>query len=94
MFSAGLNALGGYQVDGASLSAIASGLYAHHALRRGDLSLLGRYSAISTVKLVTLQLAVINTVAGLYAFATGDRRKESLVTGRYGVFAKDLPPGM
>lgn len=91
IFSAGLNLIGGYKIDSASLSAISTAGYARYAVRRGDLLQWRHPTALGSVKLVALGFAVVHTVAGFYAWGTGDRRQEKEQTGRAGVFFKDLP---
>ncbi|KAL2175372.1 uncharacterized protein P884DRAFT_248075 [Thermothelomyces heterothallicus CBS 202.75] len=68
--------LAGFQTDGAGMTAAWSGVYALLAARRRPASLRSRFSLRGVVRGAAVGLAVANTVAGLYTYATGDRKKE------------------
>lgn len=67
----------GYRIDAAGLGAAWSGLYVLLAARRRPASLRSKFTARGAVRGVAMGLGGINTVAGAYVYATGDREAEA-----------------
>lgn len=70
--------LAGFRTDGAGMTAAWSGIYTLLAARRRPpASLRNRFFSLrGVVRGAAMGLGVVNTVAGLYTYATGDRQKE------------------
>jgi hypothetical protein len=83
--------LAGFKTDGAGMTAAWSGVYTLLAARRKPASLRSRFSLRGGVRGGAMALGVVNCVAGLYAYATGDRQKEEeerRELDRWGVYNK------
>ncbi|KAL2195961.1 hypothetical protein P885DRAFT_38939 [Corynascus similis CBS 632.67] len=83
--------LAGFQTDGAGMTAAWSGMYALLAARRRPTgSLRSRFFSLrGAVRGAAMGLGVANAVAGLYTYATGDRKKEEAErreANRWGVY--------
>lgn len=77
LFSSYLN-IAGFKIDSAALNATWSGLYVLLAARRRPASLRQRFTARGAVRLGAMGLGGINTLAGGWVYATGDREAEKV----------------
>ncbi|KAK4242187.1 hypothetical protein C8A03DRAFT_40461 [Achaetomium macrosporum] len=68
--------LAGFKIDGAGMTAAWSGIYALLAARRRPASLRSRFSLRGVVRGSAMGLGAANSVAGLYTYAAGDRKRE------------------
>ncbi|SPQ20390.1 8e48aed0-eb55-456f-a8ec-0d05d7dba199 [Thermothielavioides terrestris] len=71
--------LAGFKIDGAGMTAAWSGMYALLAARRRRpaASLRSRFFSVrGVVRGSAMALGAANAVAGLYVYATGDRKRE------------------
>ncbi|KAK4101099.1 hypothetical protein N658DRAFT_450099 [Parathielavia hyrcaniae] len=69
--------LAGFKIDGAGMTAAWSGIYTLLAARRRRGSLRSRFLSLrGFVRGSAMGLGAANTVAGLYTYATGDRKEE------------------
>ncbi|KAJ9138599.1 hypothetical protein NKR23_g8325 [Pleurostoma richardsiae] len=76
-FSSYLN-VAGFKLDSAGITAAWSGLYVLLAMRRrSPRGLRGKFSARGLVRGTAMGLGTVNTVAGGWAYAMGDRAKET-----------------
>ncbi|KAL2024158.1 hypothetical protein VTK56DRAFT_9938 [Thermocarpiscus australiensis] len=81
--------LAGFKIDGAGMTAAWSGVYVLLAARRRPASLRSRFSLRGVVRGSAMGLGAANTVAGLYTYATGDRKAEEAErreVNRWGVY--------
>lgn len=83
--------LAGFKKDGAGMTAAWSGIYVLLAARRKPASLRNKFSLRGVVRGGAMGLGVVNCVAGLYAYVTGDRGREEeerREVDRWGVYNK------
>ncbi|KAL2131901.1 hypothetical protein VTI74DRAFT_4457 [Chaetomium olivicolor] len=81
--------LAGFKIDGAGMTAAWSGIYTLLAARRRPASLRNKLSLRGFVRGSAMGLGTANTVAGLYTYATGDRKaeeQERREVNRWGVY--------
>lgn len=81
--------LAGFQTDGAGMTAAWSGVYTLLAARRRPGSLRNRFSLRGVVRGSAMAIGAANVVAGLYVYATGDRKRdeeERREKNRWGVY--------
>ncbi|KAK4228911.1 hypothetical protein QBC38DRAFT_473735 [Podospora fimiseda] len=84
--------LAGFKTDGAGMTAAWSGMYFLLAARRRPASLKTRFSLRGGVRATAMGLAAVNTIAGGYAYATGDRKaeeQERKELDRWGMYNND-----
>ncbi|KAK0704883.1 hypothetical protein B0H67DRAFT_649283 [Lasiosphaeris hirsuta] len=67
----------GFKIDSAGMTAAWSGMYVLLAARRRPTSLRKRFSIGGAVRLCAMGLGTVNTIAGGYTYATGDRKAEA-----------------
>lgn len=67
--------LAGFPTDSAGMTCAWSGLYALLALRRKQ-KLSSKFSPRGIVRASAISLGVANSIAGGYAYATGDRKRD------------------
>ncbi|KAK3986622.1 hypothetical protein QBC44DRAFT_296772 [Cladorrhinum sp. PSN332] len=68
--------LAGFKIDGAGMTAAWSGIYFLLAARRRPASMRTRLSLRGGVRATAMGLGAVNTIAGGYVYATGDRKAE------------------
>ena len=68
--------LAGFKIDGAGMTAAWSGICVLLAARRRPASLRSRFSLRGGMRATAMGLGVANTIAGLYVYSTGDRKRE------------------
>lgn len=75
LFSSYMN-IAGFKIDSAGFTAAWSGMYVLLALRRKPASLMKKFTARGAVRGAAIGLGTANTIAGGWAYATGDRAAE------------------
>ncbi|KAK4166246.1 hypothetical protein QBC43DRAFT_368569 [Cladorrhinum sp. PSN259] len=84
--------LAGFKIDGAGMTAAWSGIYFLLAARRRPGSIRNKLSLRGGVRATAMGLAGANTIAGGYAYATGNRKEEEQERkelNRWGVYKDD-----
>lgn len=88
LFSSYLN-VAGFKIDSAGMTAAWSGLYVLLAARRRPASLRNKWSLRGGVRAAAMGLGTVNTVAGGWAYMTGNRKaeeEERRERNRWGVY--------
>ncbi|KAK3314528.1 hypothetical protein B0H66DRAFT_314972 [Apodospora peruviana] len=75
LFSSYLS-VAGFKIDSAGMTAAWSGIYVLLASRRRPAALRKKFTLRGAVRGTAMGLGVVNTVAGGYTYATGDRKAE------------------